>query len=287
MAEKIPQQSIEDLEASLKTGFGAKTIKTLATGVIASGTDRNIVVAAQSGIVDDCIEITELSIGQKVLLTADAGDTITLKHNNGGATVKILIQDDADFVLDEVHPVEFIKMSATTLVQVYDEVGAASNLADYADMAAMITGQSNQTIGNLYYTIDTDGYWVLIAKTASSSDYRGGGVIEREITMPCSTWEGVPDIDRVYLWKPRQTITVQSFYAFCDGPPSGGSLTIMVKKNNIDMLSTAINITTGNDEDDGNYVISVPGAIKGDKITVHVTAANGATFPQVTMVWTE
>lgn len=101
--------------------FGAQATKTISSGVVAVSSDRSIAIAAETGTSDDLVEITGLTIGDKVLLVADSGDTITVKHNSGSATIKILIQDDADFVLDEIHPLELVLLSTNVLAQVYDE----------------------------------------------------------------------------------------------------------------------------------------------------------------------
>ncbi len=101
--------------------FGTGSIKTLSGGVAASGDNRNLVIAAETSTIDDMIELTGLTVGDKVLLRADTGDTITVKHNAGGATIKILLQDDSDFVLDEVHPLELILTDTNELVQVGDD----------------------------------------------------------------------------------------------------------------------------------------------------------------------
>lgn len=103
--------------------FGQVEIRTLVSGVASIGSFRNYLIAAETGTIDDMIELTGLSIGNKVLLRADAGDTITIKHNDAGATIKILLQNNEDFVLDEIHPLEFILTTATTLVQVFEKTG--------------------------------------------------------------------------------------------------------------------------------------------------------------------
>ena len=63
------------------------------------------------------IELTGLTIGDKVLLRSDTGDTITVKHNDVGATIKILIKDDSDFILNEQHPLELILVATNELAQ--------------------------------------------------------------------------------------------------------------------------------------------------------------------------
>ncbi len=100
-----------------RKGLGTESIKTLATGVIASLSDRNLIIAAQTGTADDMIELTGLTIGDDVLLRADAGDTITVKHNDAGATIKILITADGDLVLDEDNPLRLTLVSTNKLCQ--------------------------------------------------------------------------------------------------------------------------------------------------------------------------
>jgi len=98
--------------------FGSPTTKTLSSDDIAAGSDRNIVVAAQTGTADELHEITGLSPGDKVLLTADAGDDIDVIHNEGSATMKILTLFGEAVRLSETYPTEFLCMSASALVQV-------------------------------------------------------------------------------------------------------------------------------------------------------------------------
>jgi hypothetical protein len=107
----------EVIEMPLGANFGTEAIKTLATGVAAAGTDRNLVIAAQTGTADDMIELTGLTVGDKVLLRADAGDTITIKHNDSGATIKILLKDDRDYILDEQHALELILVATNELAE--------------------------------------------------------------------------------------------------------------------------------------------------------------------------
>lgn len=140
-------------ESQISTGggssnpnFGAAATKTLVSDVCAVGSDRNIIVAAQSSTADDLVEVTGLTVGDKVLLRADAGDTITVKHNSGSATIKILIQDDADFILDEVHPLELVLLSTNVLAQVYDEVGAGGG-GLYTSLAILLDVKATTVAG--------------------------------------------------------------------------------------------------------------------------------------------
>ncbi len=52
-------------------------------------------VAAESGTADDLVTINDGVVGQFIILKADTGDTITVKHGTGN----ILCPDDTDYVL--------------------------------------------------------------------------------------------------------------------------------------------------------------------------------------------
>lgn len=112
-------QSIEDLR------FSDLTIVTLASDVAATPTLSgksgkgvyNLTIAAQTGATDDLIEVTGISVGDVVLLRADTGDTITVKHNSGSATIKIHCIGDADVVLDEQNPICFVYVETNVLAQ--------------------------------------------------------------------------------------------------------------------------------------------------------------------------
>lgn len=166
--------------------FPAAT-KAIASGIVAVGTDRLITVAAETGTTDDLIEITGLSIGDKVLLIADIGDTITVKHNDAGATIKVLIQSDADFVLDEVHPLELVLKSATELVQVYDENtgggGGAPTDAKYVTTASDATLSAEVVISGLAGQLGVHG--------------TGSGGISEEYNSSSTglTWNSAPTIE--------------------------------------------------------------------------------------------
>ncbi|MCH8067786.1 MAG: hypothetical protein IID16_00730 [Candidatus Marinimicrobia bacterium] len=96
--------------------YSAGVIKTLVDDLVEAGTDRHLIIAAETGNSDDLIEIEDLNIGDIILVRADTGDTITIKNNDAGATVKILIQGDTDFTLDEVHPLELTLIATNKLV---------------------------------------------------------------------------------------------------------------------------------------------------------------------------
>lgn len=105
--------------APKQPNVGTEATKTIASGIVATSEDRNLIIASESGTADDLIEITGLTVGDIVALRANSGHTITAKHNDAGATIKILIQDDADEILDEVHPLVLMLVSTNQLVQLY------------------------------------------------------------------------------------------------------------------------------------------------------------------------
>lgn len=169
------------------SGFGASTTKTLSSDTFAAGDDRNIVVAAETGTTDELIEITGLSVGDKILLRADAGDTITVKHNDAGATIKILIQDDADFVLDEVHPLELVLVETNQLVQVYDENSGGGGGAPTD--AKYVTVASDGTLSN---EVVISG----IAGQLGVHSTGGGGISEEYNTSSTGlTWNSAPAVE--------------------------------------------------------------------------------------------
>jgi len=102
----------------LTNNFGAQAIKTIAVGVAAAGDDRNLIIAAESGTADDLIELTGCTVGDEVLLRADTGDTITVKDNDAGATIKIHTNTGADITLDEINPAKFVLVSTNILAQI-------------------------------------------------------------------------------------------------------------------------------------------------------------------------
>jgi hypothetical protein len=106
-------------------GHGSGATKTIATGVASAGTDRNLIIAAESGTADDLIEITGLSVGESVLLRADTGDTITVVHNDAGATVKTHLHGNANITLDEQNPLRLTLVAANVLVE--DVQGSAGS----------------------------------------------------------------------------------------------------------------------------------------------------------------
>lgn len=150
--------------ATLDVNIGSATNKVLASDVLAAGNDRNLIVQAESGVADDLIEVTGLSVGERVYLHASAGDTITVKHNDAGATNKIHLNGNTDAILDEQNPL--------VLVQV-----ATNVLAQLAQTALMVTAQDGYLPGSEYST--TSGTFVDVDATNVKLDMTliGGGSV--------------------------------------------------------------------------------------------------------------
>jgi hypothetical protein len=99
-------------------GFGAGVLITLAADVAAPGAfQRHLILAAESGTTDNCIEITGLAVGVEIIVRADAGDTITIKHNDAGATDKIILAGGADVALSGNMTLKLCKIAAGAVVQ--------------------------------------------------------------------------------------------------------------------------------------------------------------------------
>ena len=120
--------------------FGAGVIKTLASDIAAAGDDRHLILAAQSSTTDNLIEITGLDVGDEVIIRADAGDTITVKHNDAGATDKIILYNAADIALSGDATLKLAKIASGKVVQYVDESGTggagAPDDAEYLTTAA-------------------------------------------------------------------------------------------------------------------------------------------------------
>jgi hypothetical protein len=72
-----------------------KPTRTISSGAIGAGVAGYIEVRPESGSSDDLTDITGGSVGQQLILKADGGDTITVKHN----TSKIICPGGTDYTL--------------------------------------------------------------------------------------------------------------------------------------------------------------------------------------------
>ena len=84
----------------LRIGFGAIESITLSSD-IAAVTKSYVKLLAQTSTTDDCVQITGLSVGDIIMVTADTGDTITMKD---GANMviggdKALVGTNGDMLL--------------------------------------------------------------------------------------------------------------------------------------------------------------------------------------------
>jgi hypothetical protein len=163
----------QSIAASALPAFGAGVIKTLSSDVATLGSDRSILLAAQSGTSDDCIEVSGLAVGEEAWLFADTGDTITLKYNNGGATDKFIFYNGADLVLSGNTGLKVFKKAAGVVVNSLDKDTGGSSLT-YDDV--FLTGDVTLTNANTYYDIFSlslgAGTWLISASMIYN--YTGG-----------------------------------------------------------------------------------------------------------------
>jgi hypothetical protein len=132
--------------------FGTSATKTLSAGAASAGSDRHLVLAAESGTADDLLEITGLSIGDEVIIRADAGDTITVKHDDAGATDKILLYNTGDLALTGDQTLKLVKIESGKVVQYVDTKSALSGGGSFPKRADMWHYQSLVTVGNALTT---------------------------------------------------------------------------------------------------------------------------------------
>lgn len=137
-------------EGANYVGYGAANNVTLDTnGRFNAAGVAHAVVAAFSGTADDLTSITGISdIGRRIAVRGLSGHTITVKHNDAGSTVKILLNNDTDVVLDSDNPLILVLTETTKWSQIYDSGGggantALSNLASVAINTSLISDTDN------------------------------------------------------------------------------------------------------------------------------------------------
>ncbi len=104
--------------------MGTLVAKTLAAGVIAIGTDRNISITSESGFADDIVTINASpapTIGERLWLSSTNGHAITIQHSSGN----IFLNVAANYALTVSHPLEFTFNSSNNWVQI--DTGATSS----------------------------------------------------------------------------------------------------------------------------------------------------------------
>jgi hypothetical protein len=114
------------------------------------------------------------------------------------------------------------------------------HLSDYATFAAMKADQSNQKVGWFYYELENQAYWELKTKTASDSDYRGGGTVEETVVLSLSDYTtDLATGTGLAYWIAPWACTVQSGIGAClVTAPTGASVKFDVNKNGTTMLTT-------------------------------------------------
>jgi len=125
-------------------------------------------LAASSGTADDLIEIdgSNSSVGDIFYITADTGDTITVKHNDSGATAKIYCRSGADTVLSETQPMILHYKSANELREISNNTSASAKASAYGTYTAGANDTSNSTS---YADVDTTNIALSITPNSASA----------------------------------------------------------------------------------------------------------------------
>lgn len=200
------------ISASANTiGMGSGATKTLASDVCSAGTDRNIIVAAQSGVTDDLIEVTGLSVGESVLLRADAGDTITVKHNSGSATVKIYLHGNSDITLDEQNPLRLTLVDTNVMVEDVQNFSSIAGSAYHSyksgsDYSTTSTTPVDVDATNVTLDISTSGGVVIVWFIFASR--KGGGAGSGMFDIIENGATDSPNIERVVNLSGANTLIV-------------------------------------------------------------------------------
>lgn len=171
-----------DSSSTSLPNFGAGVIKTLASDVASAGSDRHLILAAQSSTTDNLIEITGLSVGDEVIIRADSGDTITVKHNDAGATDKILLYNAADLALSGDMTLKLVKTASGKVVQYVDEKGSGSAVGDW------IVIREKQTAGTYggAFTSGADRTRVLNEELVDTGNH--ASLSSNQITLAAGTY---------------------------------------------------------------------------------------------------
>lgn len=151
----VAAPSANGSSSSSLPNFGSGVIKTLSSDVASAGTDRHLILAAQSGTADDLIEITGLNVGDEVIIRADSGDTITVVHNDAGATDKIILYNTTDLEITGDETLKLVKTASGKVVQYVDEKGSSTGSGTGAPDIILRDEQTANTKGGTF----TSGAW--------------------------------------------------------------------------------------------------------------------------------
>jgi hypothetical protein len=158
------------ISASANTiGMGSGVTKTISNpgDAVAAGTDRNLIISANTGTSDTLIEVTGLAVGESVLLRATSGHTIAVTHNSGSATVKIHLHGDANLTLDEQNPLRLTLVATNVLVE--DVQSTGGGLTKVVGTATYTPGANITTTSTTFTPIDSINIKVTVT-------LNGGGI---------------------------------------------------------------------------------------------------------------
>lgn len=151
--------------------FGSSASKTISSDVVSSGSDRHLVISAQTGTADDLIEITGLSVGNEVVIRAASGHTITVKHNSGSATDKIILHNATDIALSGDKTLKLFKAASGKVVQYVDDSSGGPVISDAFDVPYTATNPAD------WSTPPTNSGEALDTIAADLTDLAAGGVV--------------------------------------------------------------------------------------------------------------
>ncbi len=169
-AAGVTIQSVTVKDGSIELHHGTDTIS---SDQIASPTGGYVIAAAQTGTTDDLDGLGGGANGRIVVVRADAGDTITVKHSNAGATSgnKIFMNDNADLAL--------VGNDEDSLILMYDESLDSSNGA-WFEVSRGDSGSSHTkyTDAEAISAIEGEGT-VVLSGTLTATSY--GGITEANL----------------------------------------------------------------------------------------------------------
>jgi hypothetical protein len=161
-------------------GYGAGVTKTISNpgDAVAAGTDRNLIISANTGTSDTLIEVTGLAVGESVLLRATSGHTIAVTHNSGSATVKIHLHSNTNLAaLDEHNPLRLTLVATNVLVEDVQPTGGG---------LTTVIGTGTYTPGANITTNSTTPVDIDATNVKQTVTLNGGGVVIAICTLECN-----------------------------------------------------------------------------------------------------